>query len=74
MKQSLEHKLKLDAIKRRILFADKLKLKYETEAVSIIKNKIKHFRKTGNKRKLAIYQNKLKGKQLIISNLRSMIK
>ena len=73
LQEALQNLMK-KSIKTNILNTDKLKLKYETTAVSVIKDKIKHFEATGNKRKLAIYQSKLKGKQPIISNLRSMIK
>ena len=73
IQEALQNLMK-KSITVNILNDNKLKLKYETEAVSVIKNKIKHFEKTGNKRKLAIYQSKLNGKQPIISNLRKMIK
>ena len=45
------------------------KLKWESEAIRVIKDKIKHYKKTGNQRKLTIYQSKLKGAYSIISRL-----
>lgn len=52
----------------------RLKLKYETQAVTVIKEKIAHYKKTNNKHKLAIYESKLKGKRSVISSLRSFLK
>lgn len=52
----------------------RLKLKYETQAVTVIKEKIAYYKKTNNKHKLAIYESKLKGKRSVISSLRSFLK
>lgn len=47
------------------------RIKWEGQATTVIKEKIAHYKKTGNKRKLAIYQSKLDGKRPLISKLRS---
>lgn len=49
-------------------------LKGETEAVRVIKDKIKHYKETGNARKLDIYQRKLQQKYSIISKIKSWMK
>ena len=55
---------------------EKRKLKWESEAVSIIKIKIKNRIKLNLKNdiKLKIYQSKLRGKYSIISQLKSLLK
>ena len=50
------------------------KIKWDTKAVQVIKEKIKHYKKTGNKRKLAIYESKLKGTRNTFSKLESLKK
>lgn len=49
------------------------KLTWETEAERVIKDKIDHYDKTGNTRKLAIYKAKLADKQMIITKLQSLM-
>ncbi len=49
-------------------------LKMENEAIRVIKDKIKHYKKTNNLRKLDIYQRKLQQKYSIISNIKSWMK
>lgn len=51
-----------------------ISLPWETEAVKVIKEKIEHYKETGNARKLGIYEAKLKQKMSIIGALKSTIK
>lgn len=48
------------------------KLTWDSEAVKVIKARIKHYKKTNNLRKLAIYQAKLEDKQLKIRKLKKL--
>jgi len=65
---------KLTAIQRALFLESQKsrffeKITWETEAIKVIKTKIAHYKKTGNLRKLAIYQAKLKQKQKLLPTL-----
>ncbi len=47
-------------------------LKHEPQAIQVIKEKIVHYKKTGNVRKLAIYESKLKGAYSVIGKLNKL--
>lgn len=47
-------------------------LKWEPQAIQVIKEKIAHYKKTGNVRKLAIYESKLKGAYSVIGKLNKL--
>jgi len=51
----------------------KRKLSWDSEAVKVIKQKIEHYKATGNIRKLMIYEAKLYDKQLKIRKLKSLL-
>jgi len=53
--------------------AVKSKIKFEDQAQEIIKEKIRHYEKTGNQRKLAIYKFKLHGNVLLLNKLRKQL-
>lgn len=53
-----------------VLLDTQNRIKWETQATQVIKEKIKHFKKTGNKRKLAIYESKLQSKTPLLAELR----
>ena len=44
-------------------------LKHEPQAIQVIKEKIAHYKKTGNMRKLAIYKSKLRGAHIVLGKL-----
>lgn len=74
MKESLNQmlsRMRLASIKEKLVNQSKMRLKYETEAVSVIKETITHRKKLNfkNDRKLAIYESKLASKLPIISTL-----
>lgn len=50
-----------------------LTLPWQREAIKVIKAKIKHYKKTGNKRKLAIYELKLKTQSNLIEKLGGLL-
>lgn len=58
----------------RIFSNTKEALSWESEAITIIKEKIAHYKSTGNVVKLAIYEAKLKQKSPIISRLSKLLK
>ena len=49
------------------------KLRIQSQAVIVIKDKIKHYKSTGNERKLSIYEGKLRDKRNVILKLRKLI-
>ena len=49
-------------------------MKWHTEAVIVIMDKIQHYKETGNVRKLAIYEAKLNEKKNIINKLADITK
>ena len=46
------------------------RIKWETQATQVIKEQIARYKKTGNERKLAIYESKLRGKTPLLAELR----
>ena len=50
------------------------KIKWEHGSIPVIKEKIVHYEKTGNHRKLQIYMSKLEGKQNVFARLNRLKK
>jgi hypothetical protein len=49
------------------------RLKWETEAMKVCKEKYNHYLKAGNLRKAEIYKAKIDGKRLLILKLRKLV-
>lgn len=60
------------AVQKKIKDAGAINIKYENEAISKIKERIRHYKKTGNKNKLSIYEAKLKQHYSVIEKLKGM--
>jgi hypothetical protein len=70
-KLSETHKKILAEQRKNAIFSN---LKIQTEAISVIKQKIAHYKKTGNKFKLQIYESKLEQKLGILGKLQKAVK